>query len=349
VECLHQQSGGNFARNKRLFLFRTNEIRKNTQVATKTLVGTLPLGSVGDYRALYLSFNCGDFLLESLHTHTHKVMRVANWLKEVSDLRILLMKPKVASKAIPLFTHTIDTHTYTYTHTHTQREREREREGGHINLFSCDLTLCPSIPCPCVCTLSLSLQRAQLRQKVAELEARLVHVQQQHEQEISQLRAQTAMAQTQLFQQRYSAAQPQLTATVQGLQQVVLALSAQVAANTYTRSCMPPASAIDQFRHGTKLRQLSVGVVRRRDTDDGIDLFELACIGKKTGTLRLAEHACTFAVGQFVFFRALDKRLRLVQITSVSQPEAWGAICVDPVLTTQLVVMEGLYSPTSGG
>ena len=181
------------------------------------------------------------------------------------------------------------------------------------------------------------------------MEARLVHVQQQHEQEIRQLRAQTATVQTLLFQQRYSEAQPQLTATVEGLQQVVFSLSAQVAANTYTRSRMPPASAIDQFRHGTKLRQLSVGVVRRRDTDDGIDLFELACIGKKTGTLRLAEYACTFAVGQFVFLRATDKRLRLVQVTSVTQPRAWGEVCAHPVLATQLVAMEGLYSPTNEG
>jgi hypothetical protein len=112
---------------------------------------------------------------------------------------------------------------------------------------------------------------------------------------------------------------------------------------------MPPASAIDQFRHGAKLREMTLGVVRRSDTDAEIDLFELACIGKKTGTLRLAEYACTFAVGQFVFLRATDKRLRLVQVTSVTQSEAWGEICTNPVLTTQLVSMEGLYSPTNGG
>ena len=219
----------------------------------------------------------------------------------------------------------------------------------YINLFTYDLTLCPSIPCLCVCTLLLSLARAQLQQRVADLEARLAHVQQQHEQEIRQLRAQTATVQTLLFQQRYSEAQPQLTATVEGLQQVVFSLSAPVAANTYTRSHMPPASAIDQFRHGAKLREMTLGVVRRSDTDAEIDLFELACIGKKTGTLRLAEYACTFAVGQFVFLRATDKRLRLVQVTSVTQSEAWGEICTNPVLTTQLVSMEGLYSPTNGG
>jgi len=154
------------------------------------------------------------------------------------------------------------------------------------------------------------------------------------EQEIRQLRAQTATVQTRLFQQRYSEAQPQLTATVEGLQQVVFSLSAQVAANTYTRSHMPPESAIDQFRHGAKLREMTLGAVRRSDTDAEIDLFELACIGKKTGTLRLAEYACTFAVGQFVFLRATDKRLRLAQVTSVTQPRAWGEICAHPVLAT---------------
>jgi hypothetical protein len=48
-------------------------------------------------------------------------------------------------------------------------------------------------------------------------------------------------------------------------------------------------------------------------------------------------------VGQFVFLRAHNKRLRLVQIASVSQPEAWGAICADPVRKTHLIPMEGLY------
>ncbi len=79
-------------------------------------------------------------------------------------------------------------------------------------------------------------------------------------------------------------------------------------------------------------------------TDSEIDLFDLAFDGKKTGTLRLGEHAATFQVGQFVFLRARNKRLCLVQIASVSQPEAWGAICSDPVRKTLLVAMEGLNS-----
>ena len=232
----------------------------------------------------------------------------------------------------------------------------RQQQARCTSICSHDLTLCPSIPCPRVCTLPLSLARAQLRQRVADLEAKLQHVQQQlqhvqqqHEHEIRQLRAQTATVQTRLFQQRYSEAQPQLTATVEGLQQVVFSLSAQVAANTYTRSHMPPESAIDQFRHGAKLREMTLGAVRRSDTDAEIDLFALACIGKKTGTLRLAEYACTFAVGQFVFLRDTDKRLRLAQVTSVTQPRAWGEVCAHPVLATQLVAMEGLYSPTNEG
>ena len=109
---------------------------------------------------------------------------------------------------------------------------------------------------------------------------------------------------------------------------------------------MPNALVLDQFKHGASLRQLPLGVVKRSDSDAAIDLFELACQGKKTGTLRLGEHAATFEVGQFVFLRAHNKRLRLVQIASVSQPEAWGAICADPVRKTHLIAMEGLYFST---
>jgi hypothetical protein len=183
----------------------------------------------------------------------------------------------------------------------------------------------------------------ELRQKVAELETRRVQVQQQHAAEIRQLQSQKSLMQTRLFERRYSEAQPQLPSIVLGLQHQVFVLSAQMAANAYARSCMPNALVLDQFKHGASLRQLPLGVVKRSDSDAAIDLFELACQGKKTGTLRLGEHAATFEVGQFVFLRAHNKRLRLVQIASVSQPEAWGAICADPVRKTHLIPMEGLY------
>ena len=55
----------------------------------------------------------------------------------------------------------------------------RQQQARCTSICSHDLTLCPSIPCPRVCTLPLSLARAQLRQRVADLEAKLQHVQQQ--------------------------------------------------------------------------------------------------------------------------------------------------------------------------
>jgi hypothetical protein len=186
----------------------------------------------------------------------------------------------------------------------------------------------------------------ELRQKVAELETRLAQVQQRHAAEIRQLQAQKSMMETRLFERRYSEAQPPLASTVLGLQHQVFVLSAQMAANAYARSSIPSALVLEQFKRGASLRQIPLSVVKRSDSGAAIDLFELACQGKKFGTLRLGEHAATFEVGQFCYLRAHNKCLRLVQIASVSQPEAWGAICTDPVRKTQLVAMEGLYFST---
>jgi hypothetical protein len=191
------------------------------------------------------------------------------------------------------------------------------------------------------------LAPTELRQKVAELETRLAQVQQRHAAEIRQLQAQKSMMQTRLFERRYSEAQPELPSIVLGLQHQVFVLSAQMAANACARSSIPSALVLEQFKNGASLRHIPLGVVKRSDSDAAIDLFELACQGKKCGTLRLAEHAATFEVGQFCYLRAYNKRVRLVQIASVSQPEAWGAICTDLVRKTHLIAMEGLYFSTN--
>jgi len=133
---------------------------------------------------------------------------------------------------------------------------------------------------------------------------------------------------------------------VRGLQNQVLFLSSQMGAHAYARSCTPHALVLNEFRHGASLRHVNLGVVKRSDTGMSIDLFEFARVGKKTGTFRLAEHEPTLKVGQFVFLKASNDRLRLVQIDFIGQPESWGAICVDPVKRTNLVAMQGLPAST---
>ena len=196
---------------------------------------------------------------------------------------------------------------------------------------------------------------AELLQQLAHLEARheaqirALHT--QHEAHIRALQEQQSIAQTRLFAHRYASAQPTHEETVRGLQSQVLFLSSQMAAHAYARSCMPHASVLNEFRHGASLRQIALGLVKRSDTGMSIDLFELACVGKKTGTVRLAEHEPTLKVGQFVFLKqktakASNDRLRLVQIDFIGQPDCWGAICADTVKRTNLVAMQGLPAST---
>ena len=78
-------------------------------------------------------------------------------------------------------------------------------------------------------------------------------------------------------------------------------------------------SFVNQFRSGRQIQHIALGVFSRSDrlTMSEIDLFDLAITGEKTGTLPGAAHAAKFAIGEFVFLKARDKRLRLVRITSV--------------------------------
>ena len=87
--------------------------------------------------------------------------------------------------------------------------------------------------------------------------------------------------------------------------------------NVVSSSDVP--SFINQFRSGRQIQHIALGVFSRSDrlTMSEIDLFDLAITGEKTGTLPGAAYAVKFAIGEFVFLKARDKRLRLVRITSV--------------------------------